>query len=268
MLNANYHTHTFRCGHADGIDEDYVKQALGMGLAVLGFSDHAMYPGYSEPGIRADFLSFHGYVDSINALKKKYMDRMKIYIGFEAEGYLPYLPYLKELLATHTLDYLLLGNHSAMNEKHQVYAKFGKATNANNLYLYGQTCCEAMKTGLYSCLVHPDLFLSEVPYFDSDCRKVSKDIIRTALECKIPLEINCGGIRSGKRKIGDEYRYTYPTYAFFSLVAKMKAPCIIGIDAHSPTQLSDPDANAIAVRFARELGLQVIDRLPFKKVSA
>lgn len=267
MLNANYHTHTYRCGHADGTDEEYVQQALGMGLQQLGFSDHIMYPEYNEPRIRGTYSMNKGYIESIRSLAKKYLGRIKIYCGYEAECFLPYIPYMKELLATGTIDYMILGNHSAMNEKHQIYARFGKTTTANNVYLYGKTACLAMRTGLYSYIAHPDLFLSEVKYFDSDCRKTSIEIIKTAMECDMPLEINCGGIRSGKKQIGNEYRYHYPTYDFFSLASKMGAKCIIGIDAHSPLQLSNIEANSTAIRFARELSLQVVDRLEFKRIG-
>lgn len=267
MLNANYHTHTFRCGHADGEDENYVLEALSIGLCELGFSDHLMYPDYNEPGIRGNFSLNAGYVQSVRNLKEKYRGRIRIYLGYEAEAFEPYLPYIKELLGSGQVDYMILGNHSAMNERHQVYARFGKATTANNIYMYGETACKALRTGFYSCFVHPDLFLSEVKYFDLDCRNVSRELIRTAMECDVPLEINVGGIRSGKKKIGDQVRWCYPTYSFFKMAQKMGAKCIIGLDAHSPTQVSNIAANSTAIRFARELGLQVIDRLVFKKVK-
>ncbi len=267
MLNANYHTHTYRCGHAVGQDEEYVQVALGMGLCELGFSDHAMYPDYNEPGIRGTYSLNAGYFESVRALKEKYRGRIKILLGYEAECYEPYLVYLRTLLATGQVDYLMLGNHSSMNEKHQIYARYGRATTANNLHLYGETACRGLRTGMYSAFVHPDLFLSEVPEFDLDCRNVSRELIKTAMECDVPLEINVGGIRSGKKRIGDQLRWCYPVYQFFEMAAKMGAKCIIGLDAHAPEQLAAPAADAEAVRFARQLGLQVIDRLPLKKVK-
>ena len=36
----NYHTHTTRCGHAEGTEEEYILTALRCGFKVLGFSDH------------------------------------------------------------------------------------------------------------------------------------------------------------------------------------------------------------------------------------
>ncbi|MCF0230516.1 MAG: PHP domain-containing protein, partial [Parasporobacterium sp.] len=41
MQDFMYHIHTFRCNHAVGDDEDYVKAAIKAGYKVMGFSDHA-----------------------------------------------------------------------------------------------------------------------------------------------------------------------------------------------------------------------------------
>ena len=40
---ANYHTHTWRCSHATGTEEEYVQAALDRKLEILGFSDHTPY---------------------------------------------------------------------------------------------------------------------------------------------------------------------------------------------------------------------------------
>ena len=40
-MPVNYHTHTFRCGHAENVpDEAYLQRAIEQGFTVLGFSDH------------------------------------------------------------------------------------------------------------------------------------------------------------------------------------------------------------------------------------
>ena len=39
-MKTNYHTHTTRCHHATGSDEDYVLSAIKGGYQELGFSDH------------------------------------------------------------------------------------------------------------------------------------------------------------------------------------------------------------------------------------
>jgi tRNA U38,U39,U40 pseudouridine synthase TruA len=41
---ANYHTHTMRCKHAVGTDEEYVLEAIKHGYKVLAFTDHSPWP--------------------------------------------------------------------------------------------------------------------------------------------------------------------------------------------------------------------------------
>ena len=50
-LGYTYHSHTFRCGHAVGTDEEYVKKAIEGHYEILGFSDHVMLPNQSQPGM-------------------------------------------------------------------------------------------------------------------------------------------------------------------------------------------------------------------------
>ena len=53
-IKANYHSHSFRCGHAFGTDEEYVQGAIKAELATMGFSDHVILPGIHQYGMRAE----------------------------------------------------------------------------------------------------------------------------------------------------------------------------------------------------------------------
>ena len=88
-LNVNYHTHTYRCNHASGKDEDYVIKAINAGIKVLGFSDHT--PRFFKSGhisgfrMRAELAK--DYFDSIRMLREKYKDEIDVKVGVEAEYY-------------------------------------------------------------------------------------------------------------------------------------------------------------------------------------
>ncbi len=265
MLTANYHTHTKRCGHASGEDEDYVLEALGIGLTDLGFSDHVMLPGFSDPGVRGDYSLTGDYFDSINNLKAKYKDRINLFLGFEAESFPIYFPYYRELIESGKIDYLILGNHCEMNEDRKIVNYFGKITSTSELYRYRDLALSALQTGLFSCFAHPDYFMSSIQEMNRDVKKVMEDLISLCMDLDIPLEVNAAGIRNGKKKLGDEYRYVYPTDEFFSIVGKMGAKCIIGFDAHAPNQVSNEDSLEKAVMFCRKHNLNLIDKLTFKK---
>lgn len=70
-IKSNFHTHTKRCKHANGSEEDYVKSALLNGLSQLGFSDHGPYPDI-DPGMRMLFHELKDYLETLDALTIKY----------------------------------------------------------------------------------------------------------------------------------------------------------------------------------------------------
>lgn len=262
MFKANYHTHTKRCGHAIGEDEEYVLEAIGKGFKYLGFSDHAMIPNFEEPKIRGSYQNdFDDYIESISSLKKKYASKIKIFVGFEAESFANFFSFFKELLDNNVLDYMILGNHIEINDNNEIINKFSRITSASQLYRYRDLAINAMRSKMYSIFAHPDYFLQSISNFDSDCKKVSKDLINCAIENDIPLEVNVGGIRNGIRKIGDQERWIYPTDFFFSLASKMNAKCIIGEDSHAPNQIFNEAANYEAIKFSKKHELKLVDVL-------
>ena len=85
----NYHTHTERCGHAIGLDEEYVIEAIKAGYQTLGFSEHVMFPDTSRN---------EEYFDTIALLKEKYKEHIDIKIALEVEYFPYYLPLYKKYL--------------------------------------------------------------------------------------------------------------------------------------------------------------------------
>ena len=94
-MKANYHTHTARCGHATGTDEDYVLAAIEQGFDELGFSDHVPWPyqdGYTHPSVRMRVDQMPGYLNSVRALALSLADRVlmlenAVYAILSPEGF-------------------------------------------------------------------------------------------------------------------------------------------------------------------------------------
>ena len=86
---SNYHTHTTRCRHAFGEDEEYVLAALDRGLQILGFADHSPYifPGDYYSTMRMPMCEREDYVSSVLSLREKYADKIDIKLGLELEYY-------------------------------------------------------------------------------------------------------------------------------------------------------------------------------------
>ena len=107
MYKANYHTHTFRCQHAGGTEEDYVQAAIANNLQVLGISDHGPFETLNL-GLRMSYEELCDYVQTIDQLKEIYRDKITLYKGVEIE-YIPTMcNYYEKLLTKHGLEYLVI----------------------------------------------------------------------------------------------------------------------------------------------------------------
>ena len=111
-MKTNYHTHTTRCMHATGSDEDYVLSAIKGGYQELGFSDHTPWKYHTDYVADMRMLpeELPGYVESLRSLREKYRDQISIKIGLECEYFPAYIHWLKEKIKEYQLDYILFGN--------------------------------------------------------------------------------------------------------------------------------------------------------------
>ena len=148
-MPVNYHTHTFRCGHAENVpDEAYLQRAVEQGFTVLGFSDHTPWQGLSPAvcrGVRMLPEELPGYFASIHALQEKYRGVIEIPLGLECEYFPGHMDYLREIRPQ--VDYLILGNHFQWADP-----EHPRAYTAAPMLLeeYLTTTLAGMRTGLYA----------------------------------------------------------------------------------------------------------------------
>ncbi|MDD4584821.1 MAG: tRNA pseudouridine(38-40) synthase TruA [Bacilli bacterium] len=263
----NYHTHTYRCLHANGSDEEYVLSAIKNGYQTIGFSDHMMVPGVDNDNwTRGKFSEFPGYVDSIRSLKEKYKDQIDIYVGMECEYFPPLYDFLHDLLVSKKLDYLIYGNHYRYYDGKSITGYFGYCKTDEDVIEYTVMALEALKTGLFSCFAHPDLFMNSMKEWTAICDDCAWKLCETAKALDIPLEINQGGIRySINGGVNIEERYLYPYYKFWEIAKKVGNKIVINVDAHNPKDFSNP-AVKLSYEFAEKLGIKIDEKIEFKKV--
>ena len=157
---ANYHTHTWRCRHADGTEREYVECAIEGGLKILGFSDHSPYPfpdGY-DSGMRMRLDQVEGYVDTVLALKKEYDKDIEIHLGLETEYFPRFWDQLIDFLSDYPFEYFVLGQHSLGNEIEKILYSGHGTTDGSYLKQYVDQCLAGIDTGKYLYLAHPELF--------------------------------------------------------------------------------------------------------------
>ena len=66
-MKTNYHTHSQRCRHAQGTEEDYVRCALDAGVSILGFSEHAPFPDH-DYGYRMPYEELSDHFSEVDRL--------------------------------------------------------------------------------------------------------------------------------------------------------------------------------------------------------
>ena len=225
----NYHTHTYRCNHAYGTEEEYILRALDAGFSELGFSDHAPYffadRNYVS-SFRMDTDQYHGYVQTLLELREKYKSRIQLHIGLEAEYYPGIFERNLRYWLSEPLDYLILGQHFTNNEEDGTYACSPSAMSESVLARYAEQVEEAVSTGLFTYIAHPDLIMYDRK--KPEYRRHMRRICEAAKQADMPLEINLLGMERGR---------CYPNEDFFGLAAECGNKVIIGFDAHSADEI-------------------------------
>lgn len=253
-MTENYHTHTARCRHATGTEEEYVLHAIDGGLKVLGFSDHTpfLFPDGYYTHIRMYPEELESYVATVLALKEKYADKIDIHLGLEVEYYPDRMADLLKLITPYDIEYFILGQHWCGNEQNEIYN--GRPTEDHaHLERYCSQCIEAMETGLFTYLAHPDLlhFVGDPSFY----RQQAERLCRGAIDCDIPLEINLSGILTERH---------YPREDFWEIAGKTGCKVVIGSDAHAPENIIIPAIEAKAMALVEKYRLQLLKTIPLR----
>ncbi len=285
----NYHTHTFRCRHAEGDVADYVAAARSAGLSELGFSDHSPWPDGRWPENRMDMSELPSYMAALAAVGTGAMPvygemaaetvlpvsgkpevipadpaagsppAPLVFCGLECEWVPEYESLMRDEYLGHlNLDFLVLGIHTYIHrgEWRDTY----RISEASELVSFAQTTCRGIESGLFSFLAHPDVYCFNWMPWDGNAIACARDILSTAERAGIPVEINGYGMRKCRVPAPDGLRYPYPREEFWNLASEYSLTCIVNSDAHRPR---DTAANLEEGRaLAAACGLSIVEGLP------
>ncbi len=258
-MKASYHTHTYRCHHAFGTEEEYIEKAIAEDIKILGFSDHAPMPyknGY------VSYYKMHPseideYFSVLLSLKKRYEGQIEIKIGFETEYYPSLWEECLRFWEPYPIDYFILGQHFVPEEgDRSLYSGF-PSDDKGKLKRYTDAVIKGMNTGIITYLAHPDLINytgQDKEYYLSEMRR----IILEANRLRIPLEFNLLGMAEKRN---------YPRLDFWREAAALGAEVIIGCDSHSPARVADKREISMAQEFLASLSLNVLDEIELKEVK-
>lgn len=251
-MDYNYHTHTARCGHATGKDEEYVLRALSCGVTEMGFSDHmplAFADGH-ESKFRVPVAQTEDYISSLRALADKYESQMTIRIGFEMEYYPSRFAEMLAFARGCGAEYLICGQHYIGEEwPGGFYVALASNSDAQ-LEEYTDCVVAAIRSGVFTYVAHPDLFRytgDNAAHYEAQALR----ICRASLEHNVPLELNLLGIRGNRH---------YPQDRFWSVVGRIGCPVTFGFDAHRPEDAYDEASLTIAHRMVAQYKLNYIGK--------
>lgn len=252
---ANYHTHTYRCGHARGEDRAYVEEAIKAGIKILGFSDHTPmpYPLAQRPGHRVQLSMAEDYFRSIADLKREYARDITIHIGVEAEFYPDTFDLFWDYIKQFPLEYMILGQHFIGRDEDSLYSS-SASPSEEKLIKFTNNLIDAINTGKFLYIAHPDI-LNYTGEYEAYHREMTR-LCQTAKAAGIPMEIN---------RLGYFEHRIYPSDRFFGIAAREGCDVIIGSDAHSPDVFRDHASIEGCAEFAKKHGLNLLPSLELPK---
>ena len=252
---ANYHTHTFRCGHATGDVPDYARSASDKGARVLGMTDHVPFPKIDKTwwhSTRMPFEQMDEYEQAIAEARITY-PKLTILKGFECEYFRELHGYFEEeLLGRRRYDYLIAGTHNIYFD-----SEWTGYDTPEKLSVYTDSVVASIESGLFAFIAHPDAFGAEYPDWDAHARSCSRAILEAASEYGVPLEINGYGMRKRRIETTAGLRWIYPLLPFWELASEYKIEVVCNSDAHRPEDVMSNIEEGYAL--ARRYNLNIAD---------
>ena len=248
---ANYHTHTWRCNHAQGTEREYIETAIRAGMRILGFADHTPYPfpeGHVS-GFRMRLNQLDDYCKTLTDLKREYQNDIEIHIGLEAEYYPSHFEALLRYCEDYPIEYFVQGQHFTHNEYDGWYS--GRETKDEQVLAdYCAQALEGQRTGRFLYLAHPDLihYTGDAQTYERHMRALCKALKPLGR----PIEFNLLGFA--------EHR-PYPVKRFWEIAGEEGLTAVLGCDAHQPEALYRPQIVQEAKRILEKHGVPMVREL-------
>jgi histidinol-phosphatase (PHP family) len=244
----DYHMHTPLCRHARGEPVEYAAQALRLGLAEIGFSDHNPMPkdDFDEWRMRAADLD--AYVAKVEQARREH-PQLIIKLALEVD-YIPgYEGWVRDLAARHPWDYLIGSVHYvsplwAIDSPNQL-SEWKNHEPLEVWTAYFDRLTMAAESGLFDILGHADLCKKFCFVPKEDCTHLYRRFLEAARRNNVAMELNTAGLRKDCREI-------YPSPQIVRMAAQLGVPITFGSDAHAPGEVGMNWAEALEL--ARNAG--------------
>lgn len=235
---SNYHTHTLFCDGSD-TPEELIKTAISLKMDEIGFSGHS-YTYFDE----SYCMSKQGtvkYKETINFLKEKYKDKIKVLLGVEQDYY--------SLEETTDYDFIIGSVHYVKKGDFFLPIDESKELLLENIDRYYNGDIYALIEDYYSTVAyiynrtkcdivgHFDLitkFNENNELFDEkNSRYVAayKKAIESLKDIQCKFEVNFGAVAKGYRSL------PYPSREILRLLKNYNKEIVFSSDCHTKDKL-------------------------------
>ena len=256
----DYHTHTFRCGHAVGVLSEYIESAIAKGIGEIGLTDH-LWLYFEEPQKRdlrwampEDQYAEH-YAEMV-AMRERYRGEINVRISVEADYIEGEEARLKRILDRFEFDYVLGSVHFLdgwlIDDPEQAH-RYREERVAEIYRRYYRLLQKAIAFGAFDLLAHFDLpkkfgFLPE-----EDLSDIVGETLDTVREADLAIEVSTAGLRKPAGEL-------YPSAWILREMNHRGIPISLSSDAHDPGDVGlDYDRAIAAVRQAGYSELAVFE---------
>lgn len=256
MIPADYHTHNRLCRHAIGDPLDYARAAAAAGLDEIGLSDHNPSAALDD-GWRMGMDEFPLYLDlAARAIETSASEGGPVVrLGLECDWLATERPWLERLSSLAPWDYLIGSVHYIAPgwdvDNPRWIGRIGETGVRETWELYWKCYEEAVRSGLFDIMGHPDLVKKFGHRPPGDLRRYYEPVILALAETGVAIELNTAGWRK-------ECAEAYPAREFLELAALAGVPLVISSDAHTPDEVGHRFADAI--NWAEESGFTRLAR--------
>lgn len=225
----DYHVHTSLCNHATGTMEQYVRAAVGKGLAAICFLDHLTF---QEAG-RTNAMfprEIPMYVDAARRLARQYRDQISVRVGLEVDFSIRHVDQCVEIVNTFDLDVVGSSVHFLDGDDvvSQRSAWARGEISADDVYPKYLGVLESMLDyDYFDVICHLDL-----PKKYNKCPSPSAvqgflDVLEKIREKDLAVELNTSGFHYPVKE-------AFPSPELLGRCAQLQIPVVVGSDAHSP----------------------------------
>jgi histidinol-phosphatase (PHP family) len=242
-LIADYHVHTFMCGHASGTLDEFVEAAIAKGLNEIGIADHMPLYYFEDPELAMAPGELPLYVERVIDLKKRYRDRITVRLGIEADYHPGTQRVRAATLGEYQWDYVIGSVHIlgdwVFDDPRRLERYQG--LDIDQFYLdYLREVGDLVETGLYNTVGHADLAKKFDVRPSIDLEPHYRELLGKIKAAGMCYEVNTAGLRWPVEEM-------YPAESFVRLAAEMGVPVTLGSDAHVPGDVARDFDRALAL---------------------